>query len=302
MRIAFAGTPTAAVPTLQALINSPHTVEFVITRPDAPKGRGRELAASEVADVATQYGLEVIKTSKLSEVADRVADLDAIVVVAYGGLVPKELLDVPKFGWINVHFSLLPHWRGAAPVQHAIMAGDDVTGITTFRIEEALDSGPVLAYITTSIGKDETAGELLDRLSIEGGNLALATLQGLENGTMLPLEQPLDGVSYAPKITTDGARINWQEPALVIARKIRAMTPAPGAWTMSGPDRYKLTPVKLVPEVTHLSAGQVIFVDEQVYVGTGSHAVALDQIQLPGKTFTTATNWARNLKTDLVFE
>ena len=302
MRIAFAGTPLAALPTLQALINSPHTIEFVITRPDAPKGRGRELAPSEVAELAQANGIKVIKTSDLTEVASRVAGLDAVVVVAYGGLVPKALLDVPKFGWLNVHFSLLPHWRGAAPVQHAIMAGDDVTGITTFRIEEALDSGPVLAYITTSIGKEETAGQLLDRLSVEGGNLALATLQGLENGSMLPLEQPLDGVSYAPKITTEMARINWQEPALVVARKIRAMTPAPGAWTMSGPDRYKLSPVKLVPEVTHLSSGQLVLVDEHVYVGTGSHAVELDQIQLPGKTFTQATNWARNLKMDLVFE
>ena len=244
MRIAFAGTPDAAVPTLQALINSPHEIAFVITRPDAPKGRGQELTPSPVAQLAATNGLPIIKTSDLSQVVNQVADLDVVVVVAFGGLVPKNLLDVPKFGWINVHFSLLPHWRGAAPVQHAIMAGDDVTGITTFRIEEALDSGPVLAYITTSIGNNETAGQLLDRLSIEGAQLALATLQGLANNSIHPLAQPLDGVSYAPKITTAVARINWQEPALVIARKIRAMTPSPGAWTMSGQDRFKLTPVK----------------------------------------------------------
>ena len=302
MRIAFAGTPDAAVPTLQALINSPHEIAFVITRPDAPKGRGQELTPSPVAQLAATNGLPIIKTSDLTQMVNQVADLDVVVVVAFGGLVPKNLLDVPKFGWINVHFSLLPHWRGAAPVQHAIMAGDDVTGITTFRIEEALDSGPVLAYITTSIGNNETAGQLLDRLSIEGAQLALATLQGLANHSIHPLAQPLDGVSYAPKITTAVARINWQEPALVIARKIRAMTPSPGAWTMSGQDRFKLAPVKLVPEVTHLTAGQLAFVDGQVYVGTGSHAVELDQIQLPGKTFTAANNWARNLKSDLVFE
>jgi methionyl-tRNA formyltransferase len=302
VRIAFAGTPDAAVPTLQALINSPHEIAFVITRPDAPKGRGQELTPSPVAQLAATNGLPIIKTSDLSQVVNQVADLDVVVVVAFGGLVPKNLLDVPKFGWINVHFSLLPHWRGAAPVQHAIMAGDDVTGITTFRIEEALDSGPVLAYITTSIGNNETAGQLLDRLSIEGAQLALATLQGLANNSIHPLAQPLDGVSYAPKITTAVARINWQEPALVIARKIRAMTPSPGAWTMSGQDRFKLAPVKLVPDVTHLTAGQLAFVDGQVYVGTGSHAVQLDQIQLPGKTFTAANNWARNLKSDLVFE
>ncbi len=302
MRIAFAGTPEAAVPTLQALIDSPHSIEFVITRPDAPKGRGQQLAQSPVAEVAQLAGLKIIKTSNLADVKTQVSELDAVVVVAFGGLVPKDLLDLPEHGWINVHFSLLPHWRGAAPVQRAIMAGDDVTGITTFRIEEALDSGPVLAYITTSIKPDETAGQLLDRLSVEGAKLAIATLQGLANNSVFPLEQPLDGVSYAPKITTQDARINWQEPALVIARKIRGVTPAPGAWTMYGGERYKLSPVKPAPEVTHLKPGELAFVDNQVYVGTGSHAIAVDQIQLPGKTFTAAVNWARNLKEDLVFE
>lgn len=302
MRIAFAGTPEAALPTLQALIDSPHSIEFVITRPDAPKGRGQQLTPSPVAQLASDKGLPVIKTSDLSQVKEKVAGLDAVIVVAFGGLVPKDLLDVPRFGWINVHFSLLPHWRGAAPVQHAIMAGDDVIGITTFRIEEALDSGPVFAYITTSIGKTETAGELLERLSLEGGKLAIATLQGVETGSMKPLDQPLDGVSYAPKITTQNARINWQEPALAVERKIRAMTPAPGAWTMHSEERYKLGPVKLIPDVTDLKPGQLVFLDNQVLVGTGSHAIALGQIQLPGKTFTDAANWARNLKEDLVFE
>lgn len=301
MRIAFAGTPEAAVPTLSALLNSAHSVEFVITRPDAPKGRGRVLTASPVAQLALTQGVEVIKTAKLSEVADRIKDLDAVIVVAFGGLVPKELLDVPKHGWINVHFSLLPHWRGAAPVQHAIMAGDDVTGVTTFRIDEALDTGPMFAYVTSSIGKNETAGQLLDRLAIEGANLAVATLNNLETGSMLPLAQPLDGVTYAPKITTEDARINWQDPALAIARKIRAVTPSPGAWTTAHDERYKLGPVELVSEVTNLKPGHVFLANGNVYVGTGSHAVKLDQIQLPGKTFTDAANWARNLKEDLVF-
>lgn len=301
MRIAFAGTPEAAVPTLKSLIDSDHEIAFVITRPDAPKGRGRVLTPSPVAEVAEQAGIEVIKTSNLHDVAERVSDVEAVIVVAYGGLVPKELLDSPKFGWINVHFSLLPHWRGAAPVQHAIMSGDDVIGVTTFRIDEALDTGPMFAYLTTSIGPTETAGQLLDRLSSEGGNLAIATLNGLAQGSMHPLEQPLDGVSYAPKITTELARINWQDPALAIERKIRAVTPAPGAWTMSGDDRYKLSPAKLATEVTNLKPGELAVVDDHVYVGTGSHAIELDQIQLPGKTFTKAIDWARNLKTDLVF-
>mgnify|MGYP006278405215 CR=1 FL=1 len=302
MRIAFAGTPEAAVPTLSALLSSTHSVKFVITRPDAPKGRGRVLTASPVAQLAAQHNLEVVKTSKLIEVADRVKDLDAVIVVAFGGLVPKELLDVPKHGWINVHFSLLPHWRGAAPVQHAIMAGDDVTGVTTFRIDEALDTGPMFAYVTTSIGQNETAGALLERLAIEGANLAVATLNNVEQGSMLPLEQPLDGVTYAPKITTDDARINWNDPALAVSRKIRAVTPNPGAWTTAHDERYKLGPVKLATEITNFKPGHVGFVDGKVYVGTGSHAVVLDQIQIPGKTFTDSANWARNLKEDLEFQ
>jgi methionyl-tRNA formyltransferase len=301
VRIAFAGTPQAAVPTLQALIGTEHVIEFVITRPDAPKGRGRALTPSPVAEVAEQAGLKVIKTSNISELADQLNGLDAIVVVAFGGLVPKNLLSVPKHGWINVHFSLLPHWRGAAPVQHAIMAGDDVIGVTTFRIEEALDTGPMLAYLTTSIGPSETAGELLDRLSIEGANLAIATLSGLEQGTMFALEQPIDGVSYAPKITTELARINWQDPALAVARKIRAVTPAPGAWTMVGEERFKLMPVQLATHVIDLAPGELKLEENQVYVGTGSHAVLLTQIQSPGKTFANANDWARNLKTNLVF-
>jgi len=309
VRIAFAGTPDAAIPTLQALIASEHTIEFVITRPDAPKGRGRVLTPSPVAQVAEQNGLQIIKTTNLFEIENKLRDLDAVVVVAFGALVPKDLLDLPKHGWINVHFSLLPHWRGAAPVQHAIMAGDDVIGVTTFKIEEALDTGPMFAYLTSSIGKAETAGELLERLSREGANLAVATLKGLDQGSMFPLEQPLDGVSYAPKITTELARINWTDPALAIERKIRAVTPAPGAWTMAGDERYKLMPVELskseqlaqFQELNQLNPGEVKVISDQVYVGTGSHPIVLSQIQLPGKTFTAAIDWARNLKTELVF-
>ncbi len=301
MRIAFAGTPEAAVPTLQALINSEHEIAFVITRPDAPKGRGRVLTPSPVAIEAEAAGLKIIKTTDLAQLANDVAGLDAVVVVAFGGLVPKSLLDTPKFGWINLHFSLLPHWRGAAPVQHSIMAGDDVTGVTTFRIEESLDTGPMFAYLTTSIGKSETAGALLDRLAIDGAGLALATLSGLEQGSMLPLAQSLEGVSYAPKITTELAQINWQDPALAIVRKILAVTPAPGAWTQSSGERYKLMPVTLAPEVTDLKPGELSYQANEVFIGTGSHAVKVDQIQIPGKNFTDAADWARNLKTNLVF-
>ena len=301
MRVAFAGTPDAAVPTLTALLDSEHEVAFVVTRPDAPKGRGRVLTPSPIAEVAANNGIRTLKTSKLSEIAGEFADIDCVVVVAFGALVPRELLDVPKHGWINVHFSLLPHWRGAAPVQYAILSGDDVTGITTFQIDEGLDTGPMLAYLTTSIGSTETATELLDRLSLEGAQLALATVAGLETGAIHPLHQPIDGISHAPKITVDDARVRWTDPALAVDRRIRAVTNEPGAWTMLDQTRFKLGPVELIQDVTDLAPGHTDLRDGKVLVGTGSHAVALSTLQEAGRNSTDAKVWFKNQSTSLVF-
>jgi len=301
VRIAFAGTPLAAVPTLNALLASDHEVALVVTRPDAPAGRGRNLTASPVADVASVSGVPVLKTSKLAEHKDKFADVDCVIVVAFGAMVPRELLEVPKHGWINIHFSLLPQWRGAAPVQYAILSGDEFTGVTTFRIDEGLDTGPMLAYLTTQIHPSETSTELLDRLSIEGAQLALATLAGIENGSILPLHQPIDGISHAPKITVTDAQIRWNDPALAVDRRIRAVTKEPGAWTMFGDLRIKLQPVTVSPQVTDLSPGEVVMRDGEVLVGTGSHAVALSNIQEAGRNLADAKTWFSNQKSPVVF-
>ena len=301
MRVAFAGTPDAAVPTLTALLDSEHEVAFVVTRPDAPKGRGRVMTQSPVGDVAQANGIRTLKTSKLSEIATEFNDVDCVVVVAFGALVPRELLEVPKHGWINVHFSLLPHWRGAAPVQYEILSGDDVTGITTFQIDEGLDTGPMLAYLTTSIGTTETATDLLDRLSVEGAQLALATVAGLQTGAIHPLHQPIDGISHAPKITVDDARVRWSDPALAVDRRIRAVTSEPGAWTMLNDVRFKLGPVELVQEVTDLQPGHTDLREGKVLVGTGSHAVALSTLQESGRNSADAKAWFKNQSSAVVF-
>ena len=300
MRIAFAGTPAVAVPALEALIAAEHEVRFVITRPDAPAGRGRVLTPSAVAKTANEHGLECLKTTALTEINDRIAEVDCVVVVAFGALVPTELLDVPKHGWINVHFSLLPQWRGAAPVQRAIMAGDDVTGVTTFRIDAGLDTGATLGSIATSIRTGETSGELLARLSVEGAALIVATLGGLADGSIQPVPQPNAGVSLAPKLAKDDARVNWQLPALAIERQIRAVTPEPGAWTMAGDERIKLFPLELATEISDLSPGEMANRDGHIYVGTGSHAVRLQNVQQAGRTQVTALQWFSH-KSDVKF-
>jgi methionyl-tRNA formyltransferase len=302
MKIAFAGTPLAAVPTLTALLASDHEVALVVTRPDALAGRGRTLTSSPVADVAGLSGVPVLKTSDLKSHLDKFTAVDCVIVVAFGAMVPRELLAAPKHGWINVHFSLLPHWRGAAPVQYAILSGDEFTGVTTFQIDEGLDTGPMLAYLTTQIAPSETATDLLDRLAIEGAQLALATLTGLENGSFLPLHQPIDGISHAPKITVADARVRWSDPALAVDRRIRAVTKEPGAWTMNAGVRIKLGPVTVSPQVTDLAPGHVELRDGKVLVGTGSHAIVLDTVHEAGRNVLDAKVWFSNQSSPVVFE
>jgi methionyl-tRNA formyltransferase len=236
MRIVFAGTPEVAVPTLRALADSPrHEVLAIVTRPDAPAGRGRALRASPVAETAAALGIEILRpvTPRDPAFLARLRELEpeCIPVVAYGALIPPEALDIPRFGWINLHFSLLPAWRGAAPVQHAILAGDEITGATTFLIEKGLDTGPVFGVMTHTVPPHATSGDMLTRLADGGVGLMLATLDAIEDGRANPQPQAADGVSLAPRLTTADARVDWTEPALAIDRRIRACTPAPGAWT-----------------------------------------------------------------------
>src|ERR1700683_2105253 len=250
MRLVFAGTPQTAVPSLDALLASRHDVVAVLTRPDAPAGRGRKVETSPVARRAASAGLEVLTPARARDplFLDRLREIapDCCPMVAYGALIPQAVLDVPPHGWVNLHFSVLPAWRGAAPVQHAILHGDDVTGATTFRIVKELDAGPVFGVLTERVLPADTAGDLLARLSIAGAELLVATMDGIESGELEARPQPADGVSRAPKIGTADAEVRWQQPAVAVGRLIRACTPAPGAWTRLAGQRVKLGPVQPV--------------------------------------------------------
>ncbi|MEV5341769.1 methionyl-tRNA formyltransferase [Streptomyces sp. NPDC052676] len=301
MKLVFAGTPEVAVPALDALLASGrHEVAAVVTRPDAPAGRGRRLVASPVAERAEEAGIEVLKPAKPRdpEFLDRLREIapDCCPVVAYGALLPRVALDIPRHGWVNLHFSLLPAWRGAAPVQHSIMAGDEITGASTFLIEEGLDSGPVYGTVTEEIRPTDTSGDLLTRLAFAGAGLLAATMDGIEDGTLKAVPQPAEGVSLAPKITVEDAHVDWAAPALRVDRVVRGCTPAPGAWTTFRGERLKLIQVALVPERTDLAPGRLSAGKNNVYVGTGSHAVELLWVQAQGKKPMRAADWARGVR------
>ena len=307
MRILFAGTPEPALPSLRALLDSRHEVVAVLTRPDARSGRGRRMEASPVAQLAEEAGVEVLKPQKVRdpEFLERLAAIapDCCPIVAYGGLIPKSALDVPRHGWVNLHFSLLPAWRGAAPVQQAILHGDEITGASTFLLEEGLDTGPVYGTVTDEIRRTDTSGDLLARLSESGARLLAATLDAIEDGTARPVPQPADGVTLAPKVLAADARIDWTAPALRVDRLVRACTPAPGAWTvLPGADgeedlRVKIFPVSALPGSTDVPPGRIVQDSRGLTVGTGSgHTVRLGDVQPQGKRRMPAADWARGLR------
>ncbi|MCP9959718.1 methionyl-tRNA formyltransferase [Streptomyces sudanensis] len=301
MKLVFAGTPEVAVPALDALLASGrHEVAAVVTRPDAPAGRGRRLVASPVAERAAEAGVEVLKPAspRDGEFLDRLRAIapDCCPVVAYGALLPKAALDVPARGWVNLHFSLLPAWRGAAPVQHALMAGDEVTGASTFLIEEGLDSGPVYGVVTEEVRPSDTSGDLLTRLALAGAGLLAATMDGIEDGTLQAVPQPAEGVTLAPKITVEDARVDWAAPALRVDRVVRGCTPAPGAWTLFRGERLKIVQAAPAPDRTDLAPGELAAGRNTVHVGTGSHAVELVWVQAQGKKPMRAADWARGVR------
>ena len=303
VRLVFAGTPEPALPALRHLIDSPrHQVIAVLTRPDAPVGRHRKPEPSPVAREALARGIPLLRPARPNS-PEFVAELAALApeccaVVAYGALLRDALLAVPPHGWINLHFSLLPAWRGAAPVQAAIAAGDTITGATTFRIEPSLDSGPVYGVVTETIRPIDTAGDLLERLALSGAALLSTTLDGIADGTLTARPQPADGVSMAPKITVEQARVRWDLPAPVVERRIRAVTPNPGAWTLIGDLRVKLGPVGIDQAPEALPPGAIHVDRKSVWIGTGSAPVRLNQIQPPGKKPMNAVDWARGARLD----
>jgi methionyl-tRNA formyltransferase len=307
MRLVFAGTPAAAVPSLDALLKSRHEVVAVITRPDAKAGRGLKVGQSPVAERAGEAGIEILRPARPAD-EDFLARLrqiapDCCPVTAYGALIPQAALDIPAHGWVNLHFSVLPAWRGAAPVQHAILHGDDVTGATTFQIVRALDAGPVYGVLTEPIRPADTAGDLLERLSIAGAELLVATLDGIESDDLEAREQRADGVSLAPKITPGDAQVDWRKPAVAIDRQIRACTPEPGAWTQLDGARVKVWPVTLTdggapegrPGPGELRAYRDRAAGDRVLAGTATTPVELGEVQPDGKRRMPAADWARGL-------
>jgi methionyl-tRNA formyltransferase len=314
MRLVFAGTPAASVPTLEALLDSRHEVAAVLTRPDAPAGRGRKVGPSPIALRAAAAGVEILRparprdpefVARLSEIAP-----DCCPVTAYGALIPQQVLDIPPQGWVNLHFSLLPAWRGAAPVQHAILHGDEVTGATTFRLVRELDAGPTFGVLTEPVQPSDTAGSLLDRLAVAGAGLLVTTLDMIESGELEARPQPAEGISLAPKFTTADAELNWKLGASAVSRLIRACTPAPGAWTMLEGTRIKLGPVLNVTPASpdrpagdegaaaqpEPGPGELRVFRDRVLVGTGTRPVQLGDVQADGKRRMPAAEWARGLR------
>ncbi len=300
MRILFAGTPAVAIPTLNKLLSSEHEVVAVVTAPPAPAGRGQKLLSTEVADAGRAAGLPVFEFADINS-TDSIQELvnlnaDVAVVVAYGQLLKQEVLSISPNGWINLHFSLLPMWRGAAPVQHAILSGDEVTGATTFLLETGMDTGPIIGQLTTDINPTETAGELLERLSVEGADLMLTTIDAIAKGEAGLVPQANVDVSYAPKISVSDAQIDWKHPALAISRKVRAFNPTPHAWTVLGDNKLLINAVAFGEFQEVLEPGQIHVSKNQVLVGTGSVALELLEVKPAGKNWMPAADWARGIR------
>jgi methionyl-tRNA formyltransferase len=300
MRLIFAGTPAVTLPALDALEKSSHELLAVVTRPDAPAGRGRRLVRSPAGAWADERGIEVLTPDRPRDPAfqERLRELapDCAPVVAYGALVPPSALEIPAHGWVNLHFSLLPAWRGAAPVQHAVLHGDEVTGASVFELEAGLDTGPVYGTLTEDIRPTDTSGDLLERLAVSGAGLLVAVLDAIEAGTAVAHPQPADGVSFAPKLTVDDAQIRWSDPSFAVDRRIRACTPAPGAWTTFRGDRVKLGPVTPVANAPATKPGELLVERTQVLVGTATTPVALGEVRAASKKAMSATDWARGTR------
>ena len=300
MRLVFAGTPQVAVPALDAVEASGHELLAVVTRPDAPAGRGRHLVRSPVGEWADARGVEVLTPVRPREPAflERLAQLapDCVPVVAYGALVPPSALEIPRHGWVNLHFSLLPAWRGAAPVQYAVLHGDELTGASVFQLEAGLDTGPVFGTLTEPIGAHDTSGELLSRLAVSGAALLVQVLDGIEGGTLTAVPQAAEGISLAPKLTVEDAEVRWSEPAFAVDRRVRAGTPAPGAWTVFRGERVKLGPLTVAADADRLPPGHIAVQRSRVLVGTATEPVALGEVRAAGKRAMPALDWARGMR------
>jgi len=295
LRLVFAGSPAAAVPSLATLAGSRHEVAAVITREDSPQGRRGVLTPTPVAVEAEGRGIPVIRANRLMGAAtDAVQSLapDLGVIVAYGGLVREPLLSTPRLGWINLHFSLLPRWRGAAPVQRAIMAGDDITGATVFQLVPELDAGEVFGRMTEPIGAHQTAGRLLEALSVSGAGLLERVVDALADGTARAEAQEGD-VTVAPKLTLDDGRIDWNRPARAVYDLIRGVTPEPGAFALVDDARLKVLEAAIARDVPRLPPGEFALVGRAVHVGTATEPIELVTVHPAGRKAMDAASWWR---------
>lgn len=299
MRLLFAGTPEVAATALRALLTSHHEVAAVLTRPDALSGRGRIPTPSPVARLAAESGIPTLRPGSLrdADVREQIAAIraDCAPVVAYGALIAPDLLALPRHGWINLHFSLLPAWRGAAPVQQAIRHGADVTGVSVFALDEGMDTGPVYAAEAEAIQSDDTAGSLMDRLAVKGARLLIATLDAVESGRAQAVPQSGEP-SYAPKLSTDDAHVRWDGSAEDIDRQVRSCTPDPGAWSEFREERLGLGPVTVAPGPTDLPAGAISVRKHEVLVGTATLPVLLGLVRPSGRRAMPAADWARGVR------
>ena len=306
LRIVFAGTPSVAVPSLHALHAAGHDIAAVVTRPDAPLGRKRVLTPSPVAAAAEELGLPVIKAARLdAEATERIAALDPelAVVVAYGGLVREPLLSLPPHGWINLHFSLLPRWRGAAPVQRALMAGDRVTGAAVFRLVPELDAGDVFDELRYDVPADATAGDVLEALADLGGGLLADVVDGIAAGTAVAVPQKGEA-THAAKLSIDDGLLDWREPADRVLDRFRGVTPEPGAHTLLDGARFKILAARPADADADepLPPGRARAVKRGVLVGTGTEPILVERVQPAGKAAMDAAAWARGARADVVFE
>lgn len=295
MKIIFAGTPEFAVPPLEALLASQHQVCAVYTQPDRPAGRGRKLTPSPVKQVAERHGIPVFQPLGLKDPAEQeqlqTLQADLMVVVAYGLILPKAVLEIPRLGCINIHASLLPRWRGAAPIQRAVLAGDEEAGITIMFIEPRLDAGPMLLKKACPIGPLETAGELHDRLSRLGADALMETLPALESGTIQPEIQDEFLVTYAAKLDKEEALLDWSKPAIDLERQVRAFNPWPVAETEYRGQKLRIWLAEALDEATTAVPGTVLARDKTLDVATGRGVLRLLEVQLPGAKRITAQDF-----------
>lgn len=299
MRLVFAGTPAVAVPSLKALAASAHEIDLVVTRTDAPLGRRRVLTPSPVAAAAAELGLETLRTARLDDeataaIAERRPDLG--VIVAYGGLVREPLLSAPRLGWINLHFSLLPRWRGAAPVQHALIAGDEQVGVSVFHLVPELDAGDVIAEHAIPVPADVTAGELLTTLADVGTGVLLDAVDALASGTAIA--RPQEGeVTHAPKLSIDDGRVRWEAPSAAVLGRIRGTTPEPGAHTDVAGMRLKILSARRAPHpAPRLPPGVLSLHEGRLLAGTADAPIVLDRVQPAGRSAMNAADWWRGMR------